>query len=456
MSSVLEVFNLRSLRDVLRSLAVVCAAVVGGDIHAIDWAQFRGGAALGVSESTQLPKLAAGKGEVVWRRELPGAGWAQPVVVGGKIFITSAINPEGGKPKGMTAGVMDLSTMGRGSAPKTELEWKLFCLDEATGEVLWESSLAKTKPPYAKHASNTYATETPAASATAVYNYLGSIGVLVATDHSGKELWRKDYGAQVIGNQFGTGSSPLLVGDSLIIQQYNDEYARLICLNAADGSERWKADRNKGSAWSTPIAWRNGDKMEVIGAGQGSVIGYDLETGEERWKLGGLDTSFSCSVVADAEGLYFGTSSPGSRAPIFSIRAGCKGDLTLSKGQTSSDSVAWSKTKSGAGMPSPVVVGNLLYFLGNTAVCYDKRTGEEYFRKRVPGGTLVAGCPVVVGEQIYFVNENGKLISAKVGKEFEILSELQVGSADEVYWSTPAVTGNSLLIRSSDAVYCVR
>jgi hypothetical protein len=107
-------------------------------------------------------------------------------------------------------------------------------------------------------------------------------------------------------------------------------------------------------------------------------------------------------------------------------------------------------------MPSPVVVGNLLYFLGNTAVCYDKRTGEEYFRKRVPGGTLVAGCPVVVGEQIYFVNENGKLISAKVGKEFEILSELQVGSADEVYWSTPAVTVNSLLIRSSDAVYCVR
>lgn len=426
------------------------------NVMAADWPQFRGGAALGVANQTQLSKLASGQGEVAWRQEIPGSGWAQPIVVDGKIYVTTAVDPSGGKPKGMTGGVMDMSTMGRGTAPKTELEWKMLCLDPKNGNVIWESSLAKGKPSFAKHASNTFATETPAASDKAIFSFIGALGVLVATDFQGKELWRKDFGPQVINNQFGTGSSPLLIDDAIVLQLYNEEYAKLICLNAEDGSQRWVAEREKGTAWSSPIAWSNKDRQEVIGAGQGAVIAYDLKSGEETWRLTGLDTSFSCSVVADREGLYFGTASPGSRAPIYAIRPGCQGDITLPKGETSNEFIVWSKTKSGAGMPSPVVVGDLLYFFGSTAVCYDKKNGEELFRKRMPGGTMAAGCPLVIGDKIYVVNEGGKLLTMKIGREFEVLSELQVGSADEVYWATPAPLQDGLLVRSSDAVYCVR
>jgi len=445
-------------RRVVPSLLLTSVLLWGslGSVSGADWGQFRGGTALSVARQTKLEKLAAGQGEIVWRQEIPGSGWAQPVVVDNKIFVVTAIDPEGRRPKGMAGGVMDLSTLGRGPKPQTDFKWQLLCLAEESGEIIWTTDLATGKPPYGAHASNTFATETPAASKDAVYTFIGPLGVLVATDHSGKELWRHEFGPQVIGNQFGTGSSPLLVDDALVLQLFNEEYARIVCLNPADGSVRWQGEQRKGSAWSTPILWNNEGTREVIGAGQGTVVAYDLATGAQRWQLTGLDTSFSCSVVADAEGLYFGTSSPGSRAPMFAIRPGHLGDLTLAEGATTSDAIAWSRVKSGAGMPSPVLVHDRLYFFGNAVVCYDKRSGEEIFRKRLPGGTLVAGCPVVVDDRIYVVNEAGKVIAISTGEQFEVVAEFQVGSADEVFWATPAAASNGLLVRSSGAIYCVR
>jgi outer membrane protein assembly factor BamB len=245
-------------------------------------------------------------------------------------------------------------------------------------------------------------------------------------------------------------------GDRLFVQLYNDDIGRLHCLSAADGGDIWMADREKGTSWSTPVIWTNDGTPEVVTAGQGSVIAYAIDTGKERWRLGGLDTSFACSVVADAEGVYFGTSSPGSKAPLAAIKPGNLGDLTPPKGQTATAAVPWSKTKSGAGMPSPVVVGDLLYFFGDKAVCYDKRTGAEKYRKRMPDGTMAAGCPIVVGDRIYVVNEKGKTIVLATGPEFKVLAECAIDAADEFFWATPAVTDDALLIRSSQAVYCIR
>ena len=107
-------------------------------------------------------------------------------------------------------------------------------------------------------------------------------------------------------------------------------------------------------------------------------------------------------------------------------------------------------------MPSPVIVGDYLYFFGNTATCYEKLTGKEIYRKRTPGGTLIAGCPVVVGDKIYMFNEAGNLIVVQAGTEYNVVAELSTGTKDEVYWSTPAVANGSLLIRSSEAIYCYR
>ena len=440
---------------------IFCLIGVGGTV-ADDWPQFRGGTARSMAPAAKVPAAWSNADHVAWRTPIPGAGWSQPIVSGGRIFLTTAVGPAADKPSGM-GGAMSFSTWGMASAPKDPVQWRVLCLDPADGKILWSKTVVEEVPKYGKHASNTYATETPCASEDTIFAFFGGNGTLVALDREGNGRWRRGFGPQPITNQFGTGSSPVLHrdplgtagGDRLLVQLYNEDSARLHCLDPKSGTDLWTADRDKGTAWSTPIVWNNNGTLEVVTAGESSVIAYGLADGRERWRLGGLDTSFACSVVADAEAVYFGTSSPGSKAPVYAIARGHQGDLTLPKGQTASAAVLWSKNKSGAGMPSPVVVGDLLYFFGDKAVCYDKRTGAEKYRKRLPGGTTAVGCPLVIDDRIYLVNEQGRTLVLEAGPEFKILAECSLGG-DEVFWATPAVAGDSLLIRSSAAVYCIR
>ena len=444
-------------------LAMVLSLSVSGSASAEEWPQFRGGTAQSVAPNVNVPAAWSNTDHLAWRTAIPGAGWSQPIVSGRRIFLTTAVGPKADRPSGM-GGVMSFSTWGMASAPKDPVQWRVLCLDPADGKILWSKTIVEAVPKFGKHASNTYATETPCASDDTVFAFFGSTGTLVALDREGNERWRRNFGPQPITNQFGTGSSLVLhsdplgtgAGNRLLLQLYNDDSARLHCLDPKTGTDIWTADRDKGTAWSTPVVWNNNGTAEVVTAGEGSVISYGLADGKERWRLGGLDTSFACSVVADTEGIYFGTSSPGSKAPVYAIARGHLGDLTPTKGQSATAAVLWSKNKSGAGMPSPVVVGDLLYFFGDKAVCYDKRTGVEKYRKRMPGGTAAVGCPIVIGSRIYVVNERGRTVVLEAGSEFKVLGEFSVGSDDEVFWATPAVADKSLLIRSSDAIYCIR
>ena len=433
------------------------AVLAAGDGAAGDeWTQFRGGTAVGRSDSQGVPLDWAADRNLAWRTAIPGAGWSQPIVVGGGIYVTTAVTRSGGRPSGMMGGVMSLSTWGMGSAPGEPVEFRVIRLDPSDGRIVWTRTVADVKPKFGKHASNTFATETPCGAAEGVYAFFGATGTLVALDHDGNERWRRELGPQPIQNQFGTGSSPMLHGGRLLVQRYNEDEGRLLCLDAATGRDVWSADGPKGTSWSTPFVWTNAGVEEIVTAGQGMIVAFSAVDGRETWRFGGIDTSFACSPVADSEGIYFGTSSPGSKAPAAAIAAGCAGDLTLAKGETTSARVRWSRTKCGAGMPSPVVVGDHLFFLDKVAVCLDKRTGEEKYRKRLPGGTTAVGSPLVVGDRIYLVNERGRTVVLKAAGSFEVLAESSLGDPDEVFWATPAVTGDAILIRSSDAVYCVR
>ncbi|MFM9068281.1 MAG: PQQ-binding-like beta-propeller repeat protein [Planctomycetota bacterium] len=432
---------------------VSCWAVES--VRGEDWAQFRGGTALSVATASTLPATWKEAPQPAWRTAVEGSGWSQPIVVGERVFVTTAVSKYG-KPKSMMGGVMDLSTMGKAPKPKDPVQWRLVCLSLASGEILWQQTVADSVPAFGKHASNTFATETPAASGDTVYTWFGAAGVLAAYSLEGQQKWTKSLGTQKITNDFGTGSSLVLDGDRLFVQLYHDDSATLLCLQAADGAERWKTEREKGSSWATPIIWNNAGTRELVTAGKGSVIAYDLASGAERWRYAGLDTSFSCSVVADDKAVYFGTSSPGSSAPMAAIAAGHTGDLSRTESNSQPAAILWNGTKSGAGMPSPVIAGDYIYFYGTTATCYEKRTGKEIYRKRLPGGTLAAGCPIVVGDKIYLVNELGNILVLATGPQFEVVAELKTGTSGEVYWATPAVAQNSLLVRSSDAVYCYR
>ncbi|MBM3965454.1 MAG: hypothetical protein FJ308_10390, partial [Planctomycetes bacterium] len=205
-----------------------------------DWNQFRGGTAQSIAAG-KLSETVAMNTQPAWRTEIDGSGWSQPIVVGNQVFVTTAVTKSGFKPKGMMGGVMDPSTMGKGPKPKDPIQWKLVCLSLDSGGILWEQTVADAIPAYSKHASNTFATETPAASADAVYAFFGAAGAMGAYDLKGNQLWTKTFEQQKISNDFGTGSSVLLADDRVLVQMYNEESAILNCLNTNDGSELWRA-----------------------------------------------------------------------------------------------------------------------------------------------------------------------------------------------------------------------
>ncbi|MEI8228465.1 MAG: PQQ-binding-like beta-propeller repeat protein, partial [Planctomycetota bacterium] len=188
--------------------------LVPGAALAEDWPQFRGGAALSQASFAKVPlEWTAGK-NVAWRTAIPGSGWSQPIVTGGRIIVTTAVSPSGSRPSGMMGGVMSLSTWGMGSAPSEPIQFRVLCLDAADGKILWSKTVADVKPAFGKHTSNTFATETPCAAADSIYTFFGATGTVVALDRDGNDRWRRDLGAQPTTNQFGTGSSPLFHQDS--------------------------------------------------------------------------------------------------------------------------------------------------------------------------------------------------------------------------------------------------
>jgi len=132
--------------------AWMMAVVACGTIARADWPQFRGGPALSHAAKSTVPLQWNNDSRVAWRTPLPGSGWSQPIVSGDRIFVTTAVAPSGGRPSGMMGGVMSLSTWGMGSAPSEPIEWRVLCLDRATGAIQWSKTIANATPKYGKHA----------------------------------------------------------------------------------------------------------------------------------------------------------------------------------------------------------------------------------------------------------------------------------------------------------------
>jgi len=443
----------------MRTLFVVAGLGFCSAAVAADWPQFRGPGGAGVVEKPSFPAEWGAGENVAWKVAVPGHGWAQPVVVGDLVFVATAVSPNQKRPKNMMAGVFDPATNPKNAnkAPGDAYSWELHALDRKTGLTKWKKQAAQGKPKHPIHPSNTYATETPAADADRVYAFFGMAGVVVAYTHAGDEAWRAEVGTFPFLAGFGSGSSPVLYDGKLYVQSYNEETAFLLCLDARTGKPVWKQERPKGSAWSTPLVWKNSKRTELIATGDKMVIAYDPAEGRELWRLGGIDTSFSSSATAAGDTLFFGASSPGSASPLYAVKAGAAGDISLKDGAKSNEFVLWFKTGSGPGMASPVVVGDFLYVPGDGLLtCVDAKTGEQKYRERLPKAKIIAACPVVAGGKIYLTDETGQTFAVKAGPEFDAAPAGKLGAENEVFWASPAAAGGEVFVRGTDYLYCVR
>jgi outer membrane protein assembly factor BamB len=499
------------LRRWLTTLSLVGAGLLSltstGAI-AEDWPGFRGPGSSGQAEGKSVPLEWSKDKNILWKVTVPGVAWSSPIVVGDKIFISTAITENqrkpgagggggrpgggGGRPPGGGGGGAGGPPGGGGQGggfgrnpapPNATYQWELHCLDKATGKTLWKQTALEAKPRIPTHGSNTFATETPVTDGERIYVYFGMMGVF-CYDLEGKQLWKKDLGAFPMQMGWGTSSSPVLEGDKLILQIDNEQKSFLVALNKTTGEEVWKVDRAEKTNWGSPIIWKNSKRTEVVTLGAKKVRAYAPADGKLLWELTTGGGRCCSTPVAEGDMLYLGSerreggggmrggagkgAPPGENTPqkggggespggaFYAIKAGGNGDISLKSGETSNDSIAWTVARGGVEMASPIVCQGHVYVLsrnGGVVNCFDAKTGKEVYKQRLPGAKSFWASPWASGGKIYCLDDGGTTHVIQAGPEFKVLSK---NSLDEMFWASAAVADGSVILRSVEHVFCVK
>lgn len=418
-----------------------------------NWPQFRGPHAAGVSANADLPDRWSAADNVAWKTDLPGRSWSSPIVWGHRVFLTAVVNSGASEEpkKGLYFGG------DRPEPPKTEHVWKVLCLDLATGRVLWEKAVHQGAPQTAVHLKSSYGAETPVTDGERVYALFGNVGVFAFTLDGG-EVWSKPIPPRKTRYGWGTAASPVLRDGRLFVMNDNDEHAELFALDAATGRELWRVDRDEKSNWATPFVWDSGQRAELVVPGSRAVRSYDLE-GRLLWSLRGM-SGIAIPTPFAGDGLLFVSSGyVGDKLrPLYAIRPGASGDITLEAGATSNEFVAWSNPGGGPYNPSPLFYDGRVYVLYDRGLvsCYDAKSGRQlYDRERLPEGFAFTSSPWAAGGRIFCLNEDGVCYVLRAGDTFELLHTNRL-AGDDMCMATPALVGDRLLIRTAARLYCLR
>ncbi len=421
-----------------------------------NWPSFRGKDASGVAEDQNLPDKWDGKtGEnILWRTPIPGLGHSSPIVWGEHIFISSAVSSD-------PHATFKPGQYGDGDASedRSAQKWTLFALDKKSGKVLWERVAYEGVPREKRHMKSTYASSTPATDGRIVVAWFGSQGVY-AYDLNGRPLWKVDLGRLNLGAydiptyEWGTASSPIIWDHLVILQCDNQDDSFVIALDADTGKQVWKTDQEELPSWATPAVGMTSNGPVLVTNAPNFIRGYDPRTGKELWRLGHSSKITAPTPVYSADQFLIASGRQPER-PIFAVKAGARGDLTLPEGKTSSDAVVWSRTGRGSYMPTPLLYQGLLYVLNNNGLfdCYDWKTGDEIYRPRLPVvGSGFSASPVAADGKIYLSNEDGDMLVIAAGRKFEHLGTNSIG---ELLMATPALSEGVMYIRSAQSVLAV-
>jgi outer membrane protein assembly factor BamB len=420
------------------------------------WPSFRGPGASGIAEGQNLPERWDPKTRenVLWRTPIPGLAHSSPVVWGDRLFVTTAIS-------GRANATFKPGLYGDGDASDDTSvhKWMLYALDKRTGKIAWER-VAFTGPPRNKrHIKSTYASASPATDGRIVVAWFGSEGVH-AYDVNGTPLWRVDLGRVDMGAydipsyEWGPASSPIIWNGLVILQVDTQADSFLLALDAATGKTVWKTDRDEPPSWGTPTVIRTSTGDELVTNASNFIRGYDPKTGKELWRLGG-SSKITAPTPIGADDMIVVASGRGPERPIFVVRPGGHGDLTLPKDQTSSPTVAWSKTGRGSYMPTPLAYQGILYVLANNGVfdAYDLKSGQEIYRQRLePVGSGFSASPVAADGRIYLSSEDGEIIVVGAGREFK---KIGVNSMGELLMATPAISDGVMYVRSASSLSAI-
>jgi outer membrane protein assembly factor BamB len=450
----------------------------------VTWQRFRGPNGSGVADNQMPPVHFGPDTNVRWSVAVP-SGLSSPIVAGDNLVLTA---------------------FDRG---------KLYTIAyrRSDGKEAWRSEApAKSIEPYLQ-GEGSPAASTPATDGKRIVSYFASCG-LVCYDMAGKQLWKFEMPIPTIWGNFGSGVSPILADDIVILVRDQMKGSRILALHAKDGSLQWEKARQSTVAYSTPIVWDTPTGKQVVVAGVGRMIGYDLKTGEERWFAPGMPAGPCASpIVADGM-LYFAGSSPSgpddkeNKLPSFDellkmadtdkdgalskaeaqktmlkdsfdvfdfnkdgkitrdewevllklISEGRNSAFALSPGWTGdvSGHLLWKKTKGLPYIPSAIVYRGQLVMIkdGGLVSAYDAKTGKEiYVQERVAAPGSYYASPVAANGHIYFTSlTDGTVTVLKAGaaKPEVVVKNPKLG---ERVSATPAIADNTLYLRTASKLY---
>jgi len=435
------------------TFSLIFVAVIATTASAQNWPQFRGPGASGIVESPGQPvkwDAPASQG-VRWKVDIPGLSHSSPVIWGNKIFVTTAVSS--GKDETRYGLFGDVAPV----KDDPQHTWKVYAIDKSTGKILWERVAYEGIPKVKRHPKSTHAASTPVTDGKYLIAMFGSEG-LYAYDLDGKLLWKQDLGVLDAGwfydadYQWEYGSSPIIYKDLVIVQADIQKNSFIAAYDIKTGKLVWKTSREEIPSWGTPTVYEGKQRAELITSGPKAIRGYDPATGKELWRLGPMSEITTPTPIV-AHDLIFVTSGYAPIQPIYAIRPGANGDISLKDGKETNDFIAWSKQRGGPYMPTPIVYGDLLYTCSNQGVlaAYNATTGERVYQERLGGtGGAFTASPVASDGKIYLASEDGDVFVVKAGPKYELLSKNPVG---EVMMATPAISDGIVVVRTISHLY---
>lgn len=438
----------RILRAASLALSVAGLAAGVAPASAGDWPQWRGPLATGVAPDANPPLVWSEDKNVRWKVPLEGLGSSTPVVWGDRLFVTTAV--DSGVAGGVETPAVDAGAGGRPSSrpPANKLRFVLMALDRATGAKLWERTAREVQPREGTHPDGTYASPSPMTDGERVYAFFGSQG-LYAFDLHGEPLWQQDLGDMTIRLGFGEGSSPVLAGDSVIVNWDHEGDSFIAALDKRTGKERWRTPREEQTSWSTPLVVEHEGGAQVVVSATNKIRSYALADGALVWEASGMTLNAIPTPVHEGGVVYLTSGFRGNSAMAIRLD-GAHGDIT------GSANVLWTLDRDTPYVPSPLLYDGILYFLksnNGVVTAVDVASGKVlYGPERVEEPRNVYASPVGAAGRIYLVGREGAAVVLEAGPKFKVLAR---NVLDDRFDASPAVSGNQLFLRGRASLYCL-
>ena len=402
-------------------VVTISFALTADTVAAENWPQFRGQNGNGHSSSS-VPISWSETNNVAWKVPIRGTGHSSPVVFDGQVWLTTA--DQNGK--------------------------KLFaiCIDADTGKTIHDLEVFEVDTPQHVHTTNTHASPTAVVEKGRVYLHYGSYGTACVDTRSGETLWtRRDL---IVDHRHGPGSSPILVGDLLVLQFDGLDQQFMVTLNKRTGDTVWRKKRDiqynsdngeRKKSFCTPLLVHHQGVAQIVTVAARSAIAYDPSSGDVLWRVRFIGDSATARPIYGENTLFITTSC--IDAKLIAIRPELRGDIT-DKG------VLWIQDKGIPQRPSSLFIDGLLYGIHDTGVltCRDSKTGAPVWRRRLGGN--FAASPVFAGGLIYFPNDDGVTHVVRPGRTFESVS---INKLDDGGYASPAVANESIYLRTRKNLY---